>query len=202
MPNWCSSTVRIVASQKSLDILETEFKKAAGSGHSKTDFGDEWLGNLLLHIGMDMPTVLYGPIPCRGQVFCIEQYDGELHMDVESAWGPHISCIRKFCEHFVDDAEVFYTAVEYGNQLFWTNDPEHVGTIIADVYDSGDVPENLQGLEEIYCEPKENVRKILADCLGHDGTYDALVGEIDNMFRKSHSYISFDTFIDPGEEAV
>lgn len=196
MPNWCSSYVRIKASGKSLDVLESEIEKATDGRYPETDFGNEWLGNLLLHIGMSRDDVIYGDINCRGYIVDWIKNADEITMDIESAWSPHVKCIKEFCDYFVKDADVFYTAFEPGSEIFLSNDPDYIGTVYIDISDGGDMPEDLlniipEGDTEL---PKDKVRILLEGYLKHSGTFEKLAREIEEQFYDTDSFIAFHVY--------
>lgn len=124
MADNCVTYIDIVGSEKSLDRIEKEMEQALSLNPLHTDFGNEWLGNLLLHIGHDEKSVIESVIRCRGEVTELERVSPEqLSLDTLSAWGPHVTCIEAFCRHYADDVKVRY---EVANGPCWTNIPEKV----------------------------------------------------------------------------
>ena len=127
MPNWCYTSIAVKALKKKIDLIEKEMEQALSSNPLNADFGNEWLGNLLLHIGHDERSVAGSVIRCRGNVIdCKRSAPGQLSISTLSAWGPHVTCIKTFCRHYSRKAKVLYVADEPGNNLYWTNIPEQV----------------------------------------------------------------------------
>lgn len=142
MPNWCFTSVTIHSTKENLDIIERELVNATSTNPVKADFGNTWLGNLLLYIGMDEDSVVHGDIRCRGSMEdFLRQDDETIDCVIYSAWSPHIQCICKFVDHYVDDAEIIYTAEEPGCELYWTNDPAVEDTVYIDSLIENEMPE-------------------------------------------------------------
>lgn len=180
MPNWCFSSVYINGTKEQIDVLDREFSKALSSNPLEADFGDIWLGNLLYYIGIPKDEVIHGDTRCRGSVdYICREGEDTIHMEIESAWTPHIACIRKFCEHFAPDVEIIYISEEPGCELYWTNDPMTAGTVVVDYF--SDEYEDKQLEDILYTcngQTKEFVAIKLARFLKHDGTYEQLTEEI------------------------
>ena len=168
MPNWCKTNVTITASPESIDVLVKEFMDAMRSNPLEADFGNRWLGNLLLHIGMDSEAVIRGDVRCRGEVSWLEkQNDTSLHLELLSAWNPAMQCIKLFCDHFVKDAEILYVAEEPGNMLYWTNNPDVAGRVFIETGRIEKYPEAIRYLiDGCQDEPKEEVVRAFSECLG------------------------------------
>lgn len=209
MPNWCYTNVRISASHKSIQRLSEEFEKAFALDE-ETDFGEMWLGKLLLHIGMPLQDVVYGDIRCRGEIEDIDYGDvdslptdtcdeEEIQLHMSSAWGPHLYCIQMFVNHFVEDAVITYDAIEDMCELYWTNDPQMVGAIYVDTYISDDLPEELSAIAD--CEMGEwgedQLVKYLSRKLGIEGDFKKLSEYIEQLLDEygCESYISFHKYL-------
>lgn len=178
MPNWCSTSFTIQDEKEKLDVFEEEFKKALSANPLNTDFGKDWLGYLLLHIGYDKETVCYGDIVCRGDVGFFDRLsDTTFFISTESAWTPPAECIAKFARHFSDTVEVFYVAEEPGCGLFWTNDPDYEGKCYVDCYieDEKFAPDWLKALNTGYCYEcdADYIVKVLSPVFG-EGTVEEL----------------------------
>lgn len=205
MPNWCYSKVMIETKNlEDAELLEREFERAFSSNPLKADFGNEWLGNLLLQIGMPEEEVLRGPVRCRGSVVDWGRSDKTLKFDIESAWSPHVGCVKRFVDYYVDDASVLYTAEEPGCQLYWTNDSDVVGTVAIDLYSDGTFPDELEELIRSCCDARqEDIVKALSEYLGHEGTLPEFEAEINKKVREINEdfYVSFNVYQDvPIEE--
>lgn len=123
MPNWCRTDITIISNES--DLIHKEMMNAADGRYEnivKSDFGCDWLGNLLLHIGYDKDEVDYGDVRCRGWIDYSNVSGSSVRIQTHSAWGPHVLCIEKFAKHYDENAEVIYVAEESGCELYWTND--------------------------------------------------------------------------------
>ncbi len=176
MPNWCYSRVIICSDAKNIDLLSREMDAALSTNPVGADFGNEWLGNLLLHIGMDQKEVCEGPVRCRGSVIRRERIaDDELLIETESAWSPHIECIHRFVMNFLpeDAFQLSYSAEEPNCAVFVTNDPEIANTAYVDAYGLEDLPDEYDYMRDIldYNDtPINDVMKLLKDFVD-DGKY-------------------------------
>ena len=199
MPNWCFSSVSITDSKEKLDVIEKEMNNALSANPIGADFGNMWLGNLLLHIGFDKDTVVYGNIRCRGSVVYLDRTkDDELIVDTETAWCPHVTCIKMFARHYSDTAKITYMAEEPGCELFWTNDPETAKKYVVDecIDDKENFPEKLEGLIT-ECNLQEldakALRSVLINAYGPDDL-PSLIGQAmsedigDRNFLSIHAY--------------
>lgn len=180
MPNWCYSTVKIEASLPSLEKVKSEMDMALSSNPLNAGFGNEWLGNLLYHIGVSENEVDYGKTRCRGSVEDYELENGALVLHTESAWRPHVQCIKDFVDHYVDDAKVIYVADEPMLDLHWTNDPNEVDRVYV-MHCISDRPE-LKGIQtlvdSIQGMKKEDAYQKLSAFLGVDGSFEFLVDKL------------------------
>ena len=192
MPNWCTSIVTIkTSSEKSADILEEKFGKAMSSNPAKADFGNRWLGNLLLQIGMPKDDVIHRTsLRCRGQIlYMLREDEKMISLATETAWEPMIECIRKFVDTYVDDADIFYVAEESNMGIFWTNDPDVVGNVWVDYEDVSAETEEL--LASIQDEKEKDAAKAFEEYLGHSGKLEDLAEELaenEDAFISVHTY--------------
>lgn len=209
MPNWCWSQVHISTDEEKLNKIYEEMDKALSSNPLGADFGNEWLGNLLVYIGMSKDEVISGPINCRGS---ITEYDiddnGELVMNLETAWSPQFGAIKAFIEYVLNDEndedakydyDFRYTAEESGCELYYSNDDETVGTYYVDIWNpNGD--SDLDGLYEnySYCDEEtltEGLIKFLeAKGLPTDGTFEELCDRVQKSVKGEdceNGYVGF-----------
>ena len=94
-----------------------ELESMPKPGLCDNGFGSTWLGNLVAKLGGD-PTKIY----CRGEWTYMHYTDGELTIDIESAWDEPKE-VRQFLEEQFPDISIFYQCEEPGNCIFTTNDP-------------------------------------------------------------------------------
>jgi len=179
MPNWCWSQVHISTDEEKLNKLFGEMSIALSSNPLGADFGNEWLGNLLVYTGMDKDEVISGHIGCRGSItdFGIDD-NGELMMNLETAWNPQFGAIKKFIEFVLGkDAEYGfrYTAEESGCGLYCSNDDEVIDTYHIDAWDCDDALDHLIAFYSYTTE--DDLKCGLEEYLGHDGEFDDLMEE-------------------------
>lgn len=202
MPNWCFSDVEIISSKENIDILEGHFKKALSSNPLEADFGNNWLGNLLYYIGLPEEQVIHGSPRCRGSILYFNRdtdNDETIRLQTESAWSPHLQCIKMFVDHFVneDDVDIFYTAEESGCGLYYTNDLYFDGRVYVDYAEySDDFPTELARLLDHCCDAEEKyVVEALSKYLGHEGTLYELAEEINDQLEETDAgYVSLNIY--------
>lgn len=192
MPNWCMTGITITSNGKLKKCFD-EMQEALSSNPANAGFGNEWLGNLLLHIGMDEDEVVCGDIRCRGYV-CDLTYDSgeacdEIVMHTESAWCPATKAIMMFVDKYCDDYEFLYWADEPGNGLYCSNDPSIAGKVSIDFYGSNE-HENEYDLDDSIANA------YLSDLTGKSGTTEELI-EAFNESDAGYAYIV--SYKDPRE---
>lgn len=179
MPNWCFTNVAIHDDEGKIDTLFDEFSKAL-SIKSGSDFGTGWLGNLLMHIGYSEDDASYGQVRCRGTVLSAEKVDkNEINLQTESAWSPHLECVRLFVEKYSDTAEIIYSAEEPGLELYCTNDPLLVGKYVVDKF--FDVEPDVDLYFDYECSKEEIEERLVS--LFRD------VSGFDNLCKKASEYV-------------
>ena len=206
MPNWCWSQVHISTDEEKLNKIYEEMKKALSSNPLAASFGNKWLGNLLVYTGMDKDEVLYGNIRCRGSIadYGIDD-NGELMMNLDTAWNPQFGAIKKFIEYVLgEDAEYDfqYTAEESGCELYCSNEDEVVDTYYIDAWNpngDGDLDELCANYS--YCGEETLTKGLIkfleAKGLPTDGSFEELCDRVkeavegedcENGFVSFHKY--------------
>ncbi len=116
MPNWCSTSVKIVGEKESIDKIHAILDEMQNGEDPKTsDFGQMWLGELVKKLGGDIERVY-----CRGWIDWYDSNDEELSLSYESAWAPMFDVHNLIREKFPDVA-VYYQAEEPGMIIYQTN---------------------------------------------------------------------------------
>ena len=205
MANYCYTNIAINGTKEVLDPLYTELKTALERDGEKdgpdagTDFDRNWLGNLLLHIGMTVDDIQERGIRCRGRVDWIDYYGDQITLDTETAWVPMMQCIVKFVEHYTDEATITYSAEEPGCDIFWSNDKDYIGKVYLDCNRDEDFfPEDLAkliGEDNPGVWDKMHFQKILEDYLGHSGEFEELVDEVADRLEDINEDIYFSAHI-------
>lgn len=133
MPNWCNCNVSITSTPEEVERIAEALQDATSKnylGDEPFTFKEEWLGNLLCYTGKTADEVSNGDICCRGSITYWEKIsDTQISMCLETAWSPQFGAFPPFFNYLGVHPEVIYTAEEYGNLLFVTNDP-----VVADTY--------------------------------------------------------------------
>ena len=177
MPNWCLTRITINHDNElKLKELKKLINKWTENNYKENDFGLCWLGNIVGNSGIG--TVDENPktdLKCRGMLDYMEFYNGQLLIDVETAWVPMFKMWTKLLEKYLPDAELIYSAEEYGNGLYCTNDPRLKNCYIIDVWDMDDIESDWEASESY-------VRKTLQKLLNTNKTD---VDELLAMFRCS-----------------
>ena len=184
MANCCCSNVRIDASRESIDKLMIEFEKAF-----ELD-GGSWLGNLIKHIGEGDRIDKDEDYSCRGHISDIcRENETQINLFVETAWIPILNCIKIFCDHFVDDAELLYSSIEEGCEIYLTNIPELAEMYYVDFYSDIPVPKKFKALEELYEVSEKDLKHILVGILEHDDKIENLIKELCDIIYNDYESI-------------
>ena len=191
--NDCYSVITIHAKPRSIRKLKGKFEKLLKNNRRAS--------NLLRSIGYSNDDIKHGDIRAQGVIEWWDSTDDdEITINMESPYVPNVRCIKEFVDHYVDDAEIVYSAEEPGVELFWSNDPCVIGTVYIDHwFDYEKIDEaTLKKLDEFVSTyfdwPKEIVHHGLEDFLGHEGTFEDLAEEMDVYVKENggkDSYISF-----------
>ena len=132
MPNICSTTCTIKGDLSKL-------RKAMEEALFPNDVAEDWIGVLLLKLGMTKEDINNSGIYTRGDVVYYEGDDHEIILDIDSAWSPTLVPITMFCEKYAPEAEILYTAMEEGVGLYLTNNPEVAECYNCDSADDIDI---------------------------------------------------------------
>ena len=162
MPNWCHTDIYIHSENKNqlseLDMLIDEWTK---ENYMDNGFGLDWLGNIVGNSGIG--TVDTNPetdLRCRGRLEYKDFYENTLHITTSTAWAPMLKMWQKLVDKYVPDAEIIYSAEEFGNGLLETNDPVYDGLYYIDSL--------RDDVETDYEATEDDVRKVLQKLLGTD----------------------------------
>lgn len=133
MPNWCLTNITINGNENDLKVFDKLLDQWTSRNYMENGFGHEWLGNIVL--GSGIGTVNTNPetdIRCRGSITQNQLCDDTLDIQTETAWCPMLDMWVKLVEKFIPDADITYTAEEYGFELFYTNNLDLVGKYVLD----------------------------------------------------------------------
>lgn len=133
MSNWCSTKIEFVGSPDDINDLHEKLKLYTSKIYSPSDFGKNWLGNILYGFGLgdridseDHTT----HIRCRGTLIDISEIIDDKNdsskktfsIDTETAWVPMIRMWTVILtEHYGNRINLFWIAQEDGNEVYETN---------------------------------------------------------------------------------
>ena len=141
MPNWCSTTYKIVGKKEEVhalcDVLTTIKSKSHSDNRTKM-----WLVDVVEYLGGDWET-----ITCRGEITGFNLSEDVLTISQETAWNEQAD-FRHFLETTYPHIKIFYREEECGGELYYHND--HTGHYFPEQYllDSYSEPEYFMTLSE------------------------------------------------------
>ena len=191
MPNWCATYISINGTKEQLDALNNAIDKATESNPLNADFGNSWLGNLLLYLGIDKDEVIYGDIRCRGYIsyseMVLDDDTSQLIINTETAWVPMLKPFLMMMEKYAPDAELIYTAEEPGTIVYCTNDPAEYDYIID--FDSTCFDQIPDGFD-IGCNymNEQTLRQSIIELT--DGKEEDSTEELIQIFKKKYQHLS------------
>lgn len=141
MPNWCETNVYIKhEDSNAIKYLCGKLEEWTNKNYMENGFGHKWLGNVVL--GAEVGTVDTDPktdLWCRGRIEDISCNDNEISIYTDTAWSPILGLWIKVVEKYIPGAELTYVACEPGCEVYFTDDPDLIGTYNIDPYDNEEV---------------------------------------------------------------
>ena len=125
MPNWCSTKYAIEGPKEEIKNLYDKIQEWTSKEYKKSDFGLNWLGNIVLGAGLD-----YNKTPCRGTLTYAETVDGyeednlTLSMETETAWTDCTTMWEQIVKKYAPHSSIYYQAEEPGCEYYVTNDAD------------------------------------------------------------------------------
>ena len=118
MPNWCSTSYRIVGKKEEVNDLLAKIKQLDEMDKPLVEngFGNLWLGCLVTILGGD-----WNKIYCRGYISDFSLDDGILSIETETAWA-EMEEVRHYIEEIYPELDIFYYSEEGGCEIYQTND--------------------------------------------------------------------------------
>ncbi len=170
MPNWCSTSVKIVGEKESIDKIHAILDEMQNGEDPKTsDFGRMWLGELVKKLGGDIERVY-----CRGWIDWYDSNDEELSLSYESAWAPMFDVHNLIREKFPDVA-VYYQAEEPGMIIYQTNSYDYFPNRYYIRVEGMDIEPYVEDLNELISIVKDitgkSELKTFEDCKSAMETY-------------------------------
>ena len=169
MPNWCMNRITINHENvNELEKLNNLINEWTSKNYLKSDFGLNWLGNIVGNSGIDTYDGDF-KVRCRGTIDYNEVIGNQLIIDTSTAWAPMIQMWKLILEKYLPDAELIYEAEECGCGLYCTNDPAMKSTYVFDACDCEDIESDWEMKEEYLIEELQkllntsetNVNKLL-----------------------------------------
>lgn len=158
MPNWCRTAITIDCkdekeSKKLYDLIDGWIS----SSEIKTDFGDRWLGNIVIKSGINtLEEIEQGTsVSCRGWVEYLTRNGPTVYVDTETAWRPMLGMWLDVIDRYAPDAELTYVAEEGGRELYATNDTEYAGMYFIAYADDRDTLYDLKESKALSCIKEE-----------------------------------------------
>ena len=131
MPNWCATDISINCNNKDkLNKLYSNLLDWTSKNFVDSDFGNNWLGNIVGFSGISDPLSEESP-RCRGYITAInEPSEDQLYIQTETAWCPMVNMWIQVCDKYLgkDEYDIEYVAEEPGCGLYLTNDPALSGS--------------------------------------------------------------------------
>ena len=104
MPNWCSTRINFYGDKAALSDFHDKIEKYTSSSVKKSDFGNNWLGNIVLGFGLTYDGD--SGVCCRGSLDFLDEANenGEFNIDTETAWVPMLRMWEKIIEKHYSDS--------------------------------------------------------------------------------------------------
>lgn len=123
MASCCANYIMIKGEKTELSNLFDLLEEWTDNMVYPTSFGKNWLGNIVIRSGIgtvyeNKETDIY----CRGHVCEITFEDDEIYIQTESLNRPAIQMWNELCKKYLSEYNLIYSAEDYGNDIFLTND--------------------------------------------------------------------------------
>ena len=116
MPNWCTTTYKLVGKKEEVDDLYSKIQQLQNMKEplEPNGFGNLWLGCLIKILGGDWKKMY-----CRGHIIDFDYGN----ITTETAWG-EMAEVRQFIQQIYPSLEIFYYEEEPSMGIYQTNDHE------------------------------------------------------------------------------
>lgn len=163
MPNWCNTDITIKHEDKALvKALYDKIEDWTSRDYKENDFGNGWLGNVVLGSGIDADDLRY-----RGMITSCELADDSIILWTETAWGPMVKMWQRIVDRYLPGAEITFSAEEPGNGIYETNDSCYDGLYVIDIW--GDQPDGMLW-DSQWEASEETVKKFCQEALKTEET--------------------------------
>ena len=194
MPNWCTTSMVITGPKNELENLMDLLWEWTSKEYRKSDFGKNWLGNIVLGAGFE--TSENGGFKCRGAIVDLweepEEIDnGVYKFDIvyESAWCPVHDMWHAVLKKFAPSCKMYWYAEESGTLLYESNDINqdfYIGDYVVNYY-----LEESNPLCEAFVSGETCTASVLQERLGKifgKKPLDALIDEVNHMDFGEYDY--------------
>lgn len=134
MPNWCSTKFVFTGNAQDITDIYNKITEYTSSSIGKSDFGNCWLGNVLIGFGFgDKIDSKTDRLRCRGSITDIgeieDYYDSfSFEFWTDTAWCPMVRMWNEIiAKHYDNRISVSWLAEEPGCCLYETNDMDMFG---------------------------------------------------------------------------
>ena len=126
MPNWCSTTYKIVGKKEEVTAIHELLNTLKANQTEPSSFVGINLWEVVESLGGDLET-----ISCRGRILSYKLSEDVLRIDQETAWN-ECADFRHFMEKVYPHVKIYYQEEEPMEDIFYTND--HTGKYFPERY--------------------------------------------------------------------
>lgn len=195
MPNWCSTTFKFHGSEKDLEIFDKKITEWTSKSYTESDFGSEWLGNILYGAGLQDRIDNPDPekyLACRGNIVGWTSGGKVMDMWVESAWVPMAKMWVEVIKVLGLNIDFSFSAEEPGCELYWNYDPGYGDFDDLEVHICIDLAD--EGFEEYTTE--EDALEMLNNLYNLNATdLDSAIAKCQDLIKSDDDYISINRFL-------
>ncbi len=126
MPNWCSTTYKIVGKKEEVTAIHKLLNTLKANHTEPSSFVGINLWEVVESLGGDLET-----ISCRGRILSYKLSEEVLRIDQETAWN-ECADFRHFIGKVYPHTKIFFREEEPMEDIFYTND--HTGKYFPERY--------------------------------------------------------------------
>ena len=206
MPNWCYTTISFHGNKNEIEGLHKVLTTATSKEYIHTDFGNNWLGNVLYEVGLqnriDNENAKLN-LRCRGTIELIEDVDTRqngvyfLRIGTETAWCPMIKMWQAILDALnYKSVKIAFMSEEPGCELYSKYDPydEFPDTYFVDGYVEGEDCNNeiiCKIIDTGYFDSEDTLVEYLQDLFKtKESNVEELIDQVENYpFKDENSYL-------------
>ena len=170
MPNWCNNNIVITHSDRDkIKALYDKIEQWTSKNYEENDFGNNWLGNVVLGSGINTDNLRYRGLITSLGFTDLKNDGGQIEMFTDTAWCPLIEMWQRVVDKHLPGADITFISEEPGVGIYETNDPVYDNCYVIDIY--GDIPDNFEdGWESMWEANEETVIDFCQKALKTDET--------------------------------